>query len=67
MQDDLQEVKNFFTQFKDVSGLVAKVTKHYLMNKKQVTADIDSLKKDYVAEEFFESGQDLATIVDLLL
>ena len=67
MSEDLAKVEAWGKQFTDISKLAAKVTKHYLLNKKQVTADIDGLKKDWVAQEFFETGQDLATIVNLLI
>ena len=67
MQADLDTIEAWGKQFTDISKLAAKVTKHYLLNKKQVTADIDGLKKDWAAEEFFETGQDLATIVNLLI
>ena len=67
MDEDLTAVKNWALQFKDTKKLMAKVTRHFVMNKKLVTADIDGLEKDFAAQEFFETGQDLAGLINLLL
>ena len=49
MSEDLTAVKNWALQFKDISKLTGKVTKHFLFHKKEAMADIDALKKDFVA------------------
>lgn len=67
MQDDLTAIKSWASVFTDKTELVATVTKHFLLHKKQVTADISTLKTDYSAEEYFKTGEDLATLAEVLI
>lgn len=67
MQDDLGAIKEWAAIFTNKGKLISHVTKHYLTHKKQVTADIKELKSDFSGELFFQTGEDVATIVNLLV
>jgi len=47
--------------------LVSTVTKHYLLHKKAVTADITAVKTDYAAKSYFATGKDAADLLTILV
>jgi len=67
MQDDLTAIKSWASTFTDESELISTVTKHFLLHKKEVTADIGQLESDFSAEQYFKVGEDLATLADVLI
>jgi len=67
MQDDISAIESWANNFTDVSSLVPKLTKHFLLHKKAIFADIDTLKADMAAEEYFQVGVEAADIVTILL
>lgn len=67
MGDDISAIESWATAFTNKSKLISTVTKHFLMHKKQVTADIAELKADYAAEEYFKAGEEVATLASILI
>ena len=67
MQEDLTAIKEWASVFTDKTKLISTVSKHYLLHKKQVTADINQLKADFASEKYFKTGEDLATLSIALL
>ena len=67
MSADLAAIESWASIFTNKSKLVGKVTRNFLMHKKVVTADIAELKADYTAEEYFKTGEEVATIATVLL
>ena len=67
MQDDLSEIESWAHNFTDVSSLVPELTRHFLVHKKAIFADIDTLKTDFAAEEYFAVGVEAADIATILL
>ena len=67
MSDDFARVQAWGLQFTEPGKLTAEVSKHYMFNRKLVNDAIDELKLDYSEARYFETGQDLATITNLLL
>ena len=67
MQDDLTAIKSWASIFTDESKLISTVTKHFLVHKKEITADIGQLESDYSTQEYFKVGEDLATLAEVLI
>ena len=67
MEDDLKAIEAWGKQFTDVSALVPELTKHFLIHKKAIFADIDTLKVNLSAEEYFQVGVQAADIATILL
>lgn len=67
MQDDIQAIEAWATNFTDIKGLVPTLTKHFLFHKAAVEADIATLKADADAQHWFKTGKDAADIVTILL
>ena len=67
IQDDVSAIETWAENFTDLKKLSATLTKHYLFHKKQVDADIATLKADASAQQWFATGEEAATIVTTLL
>lgn len=67
MSDDIAAVEAWAQIFKSPKTLVSTVTKHYLIHKKNVTADITAIKADYGAKSFFSTGKDAADLLTVLV
>ena len=67
MGDDLSAISAWAKEFTDVSALVPKLTKHFLLHKKAIFADVADLKADMAAEEYFKVGVEAADIATILL
>ena len=67
MDDDLQAIADWASIFTDQAKLIAKVSKNYALHRKATKADIAALKADWAADEFFEAGEDVAALVNLLV
>ena len=67
MGDDLTEIETWAKGFTHVSTLVPELTKHFLIHKKAIFADIGTLKTDMAAEEYFQVGVEAADIATILL
>ena len=67
MQDDLSAIESWASIFTEKTELISTVTKHFLLHKKQVTADIGTLKTDFSTQEYFKTGEDLATLAEVLI
>ena len=67
MSEDFASIQAWGLQFTEPGRLTADVSKHYMFNRKLVNGAIAELKLDYAEARYFETGQDLATITNLLL
>jgi len=67
MSDDLSAIEDWGKQFTEVSSIVPKVTKHFLVHKKAILADVSDLKADMAAEEYCKAGTEAADIATILL
>ena len=67
MQDDIAAIEAWAKGFTDVHSLIPSVTKHFLLHRKAIEADITDLKADAAAQEWFKTGQEAAEIVTILL
>jgi len=67
MSDDLAAIESWASVFTSKTQLISTVTKHFLMHKKAVTADIAELKADFAAEEYFKTGEEIATLATILI
>ena len=67
MSEDFAKIQAWGLQFTEPGRLTADVSKHYMFNRKLVNDAIAELKLDYSEARYFETGQDLATITNLLL
>ena len=67
MQDDIAAIEAWAQIFKNPTELVSTATKHYLLHKKAITADIDAVKADYAAKSYFSVGKDAADLLTVLV
>jgi len=67
MTDDINAIETWGKQFTDVKSLVPTLTKHFAFHRKEVEADIATLKTDEAAKEWFATGEEIADIVTILL
>ena len=58
-------LESWATIFTNPTELVSTVTKHYLLHKKTITADIQATEADWKAGSYYKSGQDLADLLTL--
>jgi len=65
MSDDLHAIGSWATAFEDVTTLAATVTKHFLLHKKLILADIQTLKTDWADADYFTAGVDAANLLTI--
>jgi len=66
MGDDIAAIEQWAAIFKQPKTLIPIATKHYLLHKKAVTADIAAIKADWASKGYFATGKaaaDLMTII----
>lgn len=67
MSDDIAAIEQWSKIFKEPATLVSTATKHYLLHKKAITADIAAVKADYAAGSYFSVGKDAADLLTVLV
>lgn len=67
MQDDITAIAEWAAVFSSKTKLVSTVTRHYLRHKGEVTSDIDQLRTDLSAEDYFMVGEDIAALSNILI
>lgn len=67
MSDDIAEIESWATAFTNPTSLISEVTKHYLLHKKAVTADIAAVKADWATGAYFATGKDAADLLTVLI
>ena len=65
MQDDLNAIGSWASIFEDVTKLSATVTKHFLLHKKLIMADISTFKSDWADADYFMAGVDAADLLTI--
>jgi inactivated superfamily I helicase len=67
MSEDVAAIEAWAQIFKNPTSLVSTATKHYLLHKKAVTADITAVKADYANKSYFSVGKDAADLLTVLV
>ena len=63
MSDDVQAIEQWGSVFLHPKKLTATISKHYLLHKKEMKADIATLESDWSADEYFTAGVDAAALM----
>ena len=67
MGDDVAAIEAWAQIFKSPKTLATKVTKHYLLHKRAVKADISAVRADWDNKSYFSVGKDAADLVTVLI
>jgi hypothetical protein len=67
MGEDVAAIEQWAAAFKQPKSLVSKATKHYLLHRKAVSADIASIKNDWAGKQFFATGKVVADLLTTLV
>jgi len=65
MDDDVAAIESWASIFKNPAELTATVSKSLLFHRKEIEADIATIKTDWTAEHYFKAGADLAALMNL--
>lgn len=63
MGDDLKAIESWAAIFKSPSDLVADVTKHLLLHRKEIMGDINTIKVDWSGAEYYQAGKATADLL----
>ena len=63
MGDDIAAIEQWAQIFKNPKELAARVSKHYLLHKKQIKTDVAALEADWSQALYFRAGVDLADLM----
>ena len=63
MDDDIAAIEAWAQIFTNPTQLAATLSKHYAFHRKEIQADVTTLETDWDAKSFFQSGQDLASLM----
>jgi hypothetical protein len=63
MGDDIAAIESWASIFKNPAALAAAVSKHYLLHKKEIQADISAVTTEWEAEEYFKTGEAVAKLM----
>jgi hypothetical protein len=66
MQDDLDKIRAWSVMFKEPALLLEVVSLHWELNKTTIMKDIETTESDWVAGEYFKSGESTAAAFTLL-
>lgn len=67
MGDDVTAIEQWAQVFKSPKTLVTNATKHYLLHKKMITADIATIKSDWSTGKYFDTGKVAAEVLTTLV
>ena len=67
LKDDIASIEAWLAQFKHMGALVRKVSRHYVMHRKVIKADISHERADWAAGSYFKAGADMADVVTLAM
>ena len=65
MQDDIEAIKQWAQIFKSKTALTAKIAKNMVFHGIKIHSDINKVKADFKAQEYFKAGQVAGDIVYL--
>jgi hypothetical protein len=63
MGDDIAAIESWAAIFKSKSALIADVTKHLVLHRKEIMADVQTVKTDWNAGEYYASGKATADLL----
>ena len=67
MGDDINAIEEWSKIFDDKTKLIETITKHALLHKKKIEADIKAAKTDWNSGNFYQAGEDAADLLTLAL
>ena len=67
MGDDIAAIEQWAQIFKSPKTLALKISKHYMLHKKAVKADITAVRTDWANKSYFSVGKDAADLVTVLI
>lgn len=65
MGDDIAAIESWASVFKSKTDLISTVTKHMLLHRKEIMGDVQTVKTDWNAGEYYQAGKasaDLLTV-----
>ena len=65
--DDVKAIEEWSKIFDDKTKLIETITKHALLHKKKIEADIKAAKTDWNSGNFYQAGEDAADLLTLAL
>lgn len=67
LSDDMASIDAWAQAFKSPASLISEATKHYLLHKKAISADIAAIKADNANKSYFAVGKDAADLLTVLI
>jgi hypothetical protein len=67
MSDDMEAIKTWGEQFKDIPTLIKNVSEAYILHHRKISQDITDFKTAEAAKDYFTAGSDIADVAVLLL
>ena len=67
MNDDVVEIENWAKAFEHPTSLVSEASKHFIMHRKQIMADIATVKSDWSSKKYFGTGKTAADLITILV
>ena len=65
--DDMAKIDEWLNTYKSPSKLIKTASKNYLLHKRKIKSDISQVETDWQTKDYFDSGKDTATTIDLIL
>lgn len=63
MGDDIAAIESWAQIFTNPAELAATISKHYLLHKKEISADISAVTTDWDSQEYFQTGEAIAKLM----
>lgn len=67
MGDDLKAIESWAAIFKSPSDLMADVTKHLLLHRKEIMGDVHTIKVDWSGAEYYQAGKATADLLTVAI
>jgi len=63
----MAKIEAWANTYKDPSKLIKTASKNYLLHKRAIKSDITQVETDWSAQKYFDSGNDTAQTINLIL
>jgi hypothetical protein len=63
MGDDIAAIESWASIFTNPAELAATLSKHYILHKKEINADISAVTTEWDAQEYFKTGEAIAQLM----
>jgi len=67
MDEDIAAIESWAKIFTSKSDLIATVTKHLIRHKKEITGDVQTVKTDWNAKEYYHAGKAAADLITVAI